>query len=390
MSDSASGTRHAEGAVTRVLKGVLIALILSFVVGAPSAELWLRRHLHPADQPKHVFLRAPLRRTLVAVSRDVPGLGQRETLFTTNSLGVRGDELDLTQHEAFRVMTLGGSVTECMVLSDDDAWPHQLQTQLATRTGRPIWVGNAGRSGEMTLDYIAHAQVLLPAFEPDMVVVMPGGNDLQAAVENRYFPIDLTQPKALSEYASRLYARGDTLLLEPFYAYYMLERYLETEYEDLGPLYAAMKARRFAAKKLPSIPDFEDAIDIYRGNLRTLHKSLSRLRGAPKVVLVTHPFLWHDGMSRAEEQALWAGYTCLTCPTQQFYTHQALAAALGQMNQELLKLCAEHSLSCFDLEAKVPKTLDHFYDDGHLTERGAQLVATLLSAFIAERGLGAR
>jgi len=387
MNNSATRSKPAEGPVTRVVKGVLMALIVLFVAGAPSAELWLRHHLHPPDERSHVFLREPLRRMTVSVSRDVPGLAKRETLFTTNSLGVRGDELDLSHHGAFRVMTLGGSVTECMVLSDDDAWPHRLQTELATRTGKPIWVGNAARSGEMTLDYIAHAQMLLPAFDPDLVIVMPGGNDLQAMAENRYFPIDLSDLRTLSQYTARLYARGDTLLLEPFFAYYMFERYLNTEVEELGPLYATMKARRYAAKKLPSIPELDDAIDIYRGNLRTLYTMLSRLRGMPKIVFMTHPFLWHEGMTVDEEKSLWAGYTCLGCPTQQFYAHQALAAALTQMNQELLTFCAAHDLSCFNLEAKLPKTLDNFYDDGHLNERGAALVGQQLSAFIVENGL---
>ena len=34
-------------------------------------------------------------------------------------------------------------------------------------------------------------RVLVPAFEPDLVIVMPGGYDMQAAVEEKLLPIDL-------------------------------------------------------------------------------------------------------------------------------------------------------------------------------------------------------
>jgi hypothetical protein len=381
MSEAESGQRPG-----RVGKGVLgvLALVILALAGAAGFELLVRTQLSPPrDERQHVFLRKPLRRTVVRISEDVPGLPQRETLFTTNSLGLRGDELDLAQRDSFRIVTLGGSVSECMVLNDADAWPRRLQDELSRRTGKPVWVGNAARSGEATLDYIAHAQVLLPQFEPDLVVIMPGGNDLQAMVEGRYFPMDLSQPAALAQYTARLYEGGDTDYLEPLYLYYLYERWLDTESYDLAPLYKTMKARRLAAPKVAEIEDFDEALDIYRSNLRSLYAMLLRMRPPPRIVFMTHPFLWAEGMGKEEEKALWAGYSCMQCPTQRFYAHEALARGLRQMNAELLSFCAERGLECFDLEPKLPKTLDNFYDDGHLKEPGANRVAELLGEFLA-------
>jgi lysophospholipase L1-like esterase len=368
----------------RVLLRILIGLFVLVLGGFIAPEVWFRATLRPpADQRQHVFLRKPLERTLVQVSEDVPGLAARETLFTTNALGLRGDELELARHDSFRIVALGGSVTECMVLNDADAWPRRLQDELAQRSKKPVWVGNAARSGEMTLDYIAHAQVLLPAFEPDMVVIMPGGNDLQAMVEERYFPMDLGQPAALAKYTEKFYEVGDTDYLDPYYSWFMLERWLTTQTYDLAPLYLAMKERRARAIKLPEIEDFDEALDIYRTNLRSLYAMLLRMRPPPRIVFMTHPFLWKEGMGKAEEAALWAGYTCMTCRTQRFYAHEALARSLRQMNAELLEFCAERDLSCFDLEPKLDKTLTNFYDDGHLKEAGARRVAELLAVFLA-------
>jgi lysophospholipase L1-like esterase len=368
----------------RVLVIVLLGLVILISGGFVTSELYLRTVLMPPRDPRqHVFLHQPLQRLRVVVSEDVPGLARRETLFTSSSLGLRGDELDLSRHDALRVVTLGGSVTECMVLNDADAWPRRLQDELARRTQKPVWVGNAGRSGQMTLDYIAHALVLLPEFNPDVVVIMPGGNDLQAIVEARYFPMDLSNPGLLAKYTEKLYAAGDTDQLDPSYSAYIYDRWLNTASFDLAPLYLKMKAARASAPKLAEIEDFDEALDIYRSNLRALYAMLQRMRPPPRIVFVTHPFLWAQGMGKAEEAALWAGYTCMSCPTQRFYTPEALASSLHAMNAELLEFCAERDLPCFDLEPKLEKTLVNFYDDAHLKEPGARRVAELLGEFLA-------
>jgi lysophospholipase L1-like esterase len=381
-------SERAESLYVRVVKGALIALILATVIGSVALELHLRASIRPPPNPQqHVYLYKPLTRVRVQISEDVPGLPKRETLFTTNALGVRGDELDLADKSVFKIMTLGGSVTECMALDDEDAWPRRLQTELQAGSDQRIWVGNAGRSGAMTLDYIAHAQILLPVFEPDVVIVMPGGNDLQAIAEGRYFPLDLEQPTVLARYAAALYTDYPIDLLEPLYIYAAYERLVSTQVQDLAPLYQKMKRARFAAKKLPAFEDFDEALDIYRSNLRSLYTTLRRLHGPPQIILMTHPFLWAEGMGKAEEQALWAGYTCMDCPNRRFYAHEALAAGLRSINRETLALCENMNLKCFDLEPRVPKTLENFYDDGHLKEAGARLVARLLGEFMLHEGL---
>lgn len=380
---------RTERLYVRVMKAALTALILFVLFGSVALELQLRAQIKPPPNPQqHVFLYKPFTRQRVRISEDVPGLPKRETLFTTNALGVRGDEVDLADPGVFKVMTLGGSVTECLALNDEDAWPRRLQSELEARSDKQrFWVGNTGRSGAMTLDYIAHAQILLPAFRPDVVIVMPGGNDLQAIVEGRYFPIDLQQPFTLARYAGALYTEYPIDLLEPLYIYAAYERMLSTSESDLAPLYKRMKRARFVAKKLPVLEDLDEALDIYRGNLRSLYTTLRRLQGSPQIVLMTHPFLWAEGMGKAEESALWGGYTCMSCSNRHFYAHETLAASLRTLNHETLAFCESMNLKCFDLEPQVPKTLENFYDDGHLKEAGARLVARLLGEFMIREGV---
>ena len=47
----------------------------------------------------------------------------------------------------YRILTLGGSSTECLVLDQTEAWPQLLQDRLNETNKYQVWVGNAGQSG---------------------------------------------------------------------------------------------------------------------------------------------------------------------------------------------------------------------------------------------------
>jgi lysophospholipase L1-like esterase len=370
--------------VSRLLR-LGVATLLVVMLALAGVELWLRHQVHvPTDPSAQVFLRPPLRRTEVQVTRAVPGLAARTRLFTTNAYGLRADAVDLSDEKVTRIITLGGSVTECMVLADQDAWPRRMQDELARRTGKPVWVGNGGVSGQTSLDYAAHAQRLLPQFRPHAVVIMIGGNDLNSIIQQRYFPLDLLNPQVLAPYAEKLYvpsreAEADLSLLEPLYSYALYERRLAPDVMDLTDLYARMKELRFQAPKLSQLEELEDGVDTYRTNLRMLQAALAGLEPAPKVLLVTHPFLWADKLPEEAEKSLWGGVTCIGCANPKFYATPTLAAALREINRVTLEFCKSSGLACYDLEPHVPKTLANFYDDAHLTEQGAALVASLVA-----------
>jgi lysophospholipase L1-like esterase len=364
----------------------MLALLGLVAAALVVGEVRLRLAIHPP--PSGFPLSQPqLQRKFVEVTRPVLGLAPRRVEVRTNALGLRGDELDLGDHRAARVVTLGGSVTECLLLAEGDAWPRRLQDILAERLGRRVWVGNAAESGEQTLDYVAHARVLLPPIQPDLVIVMPGGNDLQAAVEERLLPLDLSDPVALERYAQRLYEPRDAPDVGPSFVSFWLERYLTRPTLDITPFYERMAARRRAARPLDELPALADAIDVYRANLAQLIGVLSRLRPRPRVLFLTHPALWKAEMSDRERAALWTGYTCMDCEGPSYYSPRALAGALDAFNRELLLVCATSGVACYDLASRLPRTLDNFYDDAHLREEGARLVAELVGDAVISQGL---
>lgn len=55
---------------------------------------------------------------------------------------------------------------------------------------------------------------------------------------------------------------------------------------------------------------------------------------------------------------------------------------LNIYNQELMKICSEQGVECFDLASVVPHSNLYFYDAVHFNERGAELVTQKLTEFL--------
>ena len=369
----------------RWLAYVALALLATLFIGYGVAEAALRFSIHPPPNP-FPYLWVPKLRQRVSVNQPVPGLQPQETTFTTNSLGIRGDELNIDEDaDVTKIMVLGGSVTECLLVDDQDAWPHVAQELLREATEKEIWVGNAGQSGQNTLDYVAHAQVLLPEIRPDIVVVMPGGNDLQAAVEERLLPLDLIEDKALlKRFATKLYQPGASRVfdeMEPSFTWFLIKQHRTTPTLEFSDFYRRVKSARYGSPKQDEIADLADHLETYRANLKQLVEAVSTNEGT-QLVLMTHPSLWKDQMPDEEVRALWAGYSCMGCPDPVFYSRRALRLALEEMNAITLQVCEEADLECFDLAPNLEKNLENFYDDAHLTTQGSRRVGRMVADFL--------
>jgi len=58
---------------------------------------------------------------------------------------------------------------------------------------------------------------------------------------------------------------------------------------------------------------------------------------------------------------------------------------LDLYNQELMSVCAEKGVACFDLASAVPHDEAYFYDAVHFTEAGAALVADRVAEAVVTR-----
>lgn len=367
---------------------MLLALV--FVIYC-AGETYLRlTRVTPSNPAAFHYSMPPFMKLDVITTEDVPGLPARRVRATWNGWGLRGDPINPADEDQIRIITVGGSVTECLLLPDDEGWPAKLQQKLEARTGKDIWVGNAAASGQQAVDYSVHLRLQLRELRPHLVIAMLGANDLQAACEERLLPLDLDQRGMLARYARGIYWPTEKVTevldaLEPSYTYFFATQ--PTDEYDLTKIYTEGREKRAATTNLRSeVRDLDEHLDAYRANLVQLAGDMNALPGA-KGLFMSHPSLWKADMTVEELAVLWAGYTCAPCENPSFHSAEAMAAAMTAFNKTTLEVCAERGLACFDVAPLIERSLDNFYDDAHLKEPGAEALAEALADFLVAEEL---
>ncbi len=104
----------------------------------------------------------------------------KETVFQTtvshNSNGFRSAEIP-PKSSRTRIVALGGSTTYGVAVNNPQTWPAILQEKL----GNEYEVLNFGIPAHSTVEHIVLAAFTLPEFEPDIVLIHAGLNDLHVA-----------------------------------------------------------------------------------------------------------------------------------------------------------------------------------------------------------------
>src|SRR5262249_53960968 len=75
------------------------------------------------------------------------------TRATKNSLGFRGPDPPRDWSRWITVLTIGGSTTECLFLSDGKTWTDQFARRAAAVNPK-VWVNNAGLDGHSTFGHL--------------------------------------------------------------------------------------------------------------------------------------------------------------------------------------------------------------------------------------------
>ena len=125
------------------------------------------------------------------------------------------------------------------------------------------------------------------------------------------------------------------------------------------------------------MPDLTLGVQEYRARVRNLAE---RCRSAGKrCVFLTQPTMWRSDQTPEEERLLFYGWRGDSENPNGFVRVSDLARGMHEFNEALLTECRSNSLECYDLAAAIPKNTTAFYDDCHLNEEGARLVAKFLA-----------
>jgi len=325
-------------------------------------------------------------------SRYVPGIFG-DSRFETNSLGLRGDEL--TPSDTYRILTVGGSTTECIYLDQTKAWPALLQKSLnESHRGHKVWVGNAAMSGRSTANHIAVMRFLpLKALRIDMVVALVGVNDFQRYLSN---PDYLTESGDLEQVLFDTFKGGirpppdaslirgtATWCLLRYVKHRLADRASESNLQDdTGSVLERWRENRRQATDIrTAMPDLSAGLRSYEDNLNQMADLA--LAQSVRLIFVTQPSMWRAGLPQELNSLLWMGGigNFQEHSGAAYYSPEALADGMERYNRLLLKVCERRGVECVDL-SHLEKDTSVFYDDVHFNESGARKVAAAITAHI--------
>ena len=355
-----------------------------------AAELVLRVW-YPAPT-RHYVWPPGLRVDFAPTDAATPGVSGRGR-FRTNRLGLRSDEPFVDTGRV--VYVLGGSTAADLYLDQEEAWVHLVQEGLNRRPGQPrTWVGNLARPSLASVHHLIHLERLLPELpRANLLVALVGVNDLQLALKSSYLDVATPETHLALAFALRppTGEAGDGLATVRA-ARLVWRTWQQTRLGFVQTRttegYAQLRECRQAAPAenlVEALPDLGPALAEYRRNLEALIAG-ARSYGAP-MLLLTQPTLWAAEMGPAERARLLAGGLGpikTWCAHRRYYSPRALAEGMRAFNDVLRRVCRQPDVPCRDLAASVPARDEFFYDDMHLSEAGARLVAELVTGWILE------
>jgi hypothetical protein len=326
-----------------------------------------------------------------------------------NRFGVRGRAFGGDRSE-YRILAVGGSTTLCRALDDTEVWTHLLEVDLGrTADGRQVWVGNVGRDGASARDHVLQLKYLLPQYpHMDVVVALVGVNDMMPTIHQGWhyrLPTAVTEPDAEREEMPRAFALFPARLQDgdpsgtrrvPWFkatALWQLarrakqalasRRTIRMGLAGQSPIVNA-RLERLTATKIDSLPSLDAPMIEYRRNLNAM-ADLAVAAGV-RLVLVTQPSVWREGMSDAEEHQLWLGLVATDGASAPAYlTTRALRRAMARYNNTLLEVCRARELDCLDAANLLPHDTTAMYDDVHFNEQGSRLLARALAEHFRQR-----
>ncbi|TRZ53595.1 SGNH/GDSL hydrolase family protein [bacterium] len=372
----------------------ILLICLSTVASLLLGEIVLRFVL-----PKSYYIWTPNLKVVFKPHQDViPGISG-PARFVTNSHGIRGDEL--TPSHTYRILTIGGSTTECLFLDQYETWPYLLQQTLNENTlNHNVWVGNAGMSGMTTRHHLIAMQYLpLREMRIDAIILLIGINDfsIRLSQNENYNPNYLVKPEAAKKLIYETFTGGSHPNLDdPLYKktaiWQMLRKVKrmviqknaqDNIQDETGQIYVTWrKHRRQASEIRNELPDLSSAIEEYTRNINKMIEIAQEK--SVRLIFITQPTMWKPGLSEELNALLWLGGigNFQKESGKAYYSSEALEKGMKKYNDTLRKICQERQVECIDLASILDKDTTVFYDDSHFNESGARKVSRILSNYI--------
>lgn len=288
---------------------------------------------------------------------------------TKNSLGFRGPEPPKDFASRPTILTIGGSTTECLFLSDGKTWTDQLARRLA-ETMPDVWVNNAGLDGQSTYGHLVLLRDFVDDLHPRVAVFLIGVNEIGLDAANPYDD-SLAAPRSRARAAAIFLTDHSELAA----LVQNLRRVSRTRREGFGHGQIDLKTLRHLehdpTNTRNTLAVFSRPLPSFAARVAALIEECRRHGIEP--ILVTQPMLNGDAIDPATGVDL--------------STIQVKGSANGRLWWQVLELYndvtrragKERDVLVIDAAREMPKDSRLYYDFMHFTNEGARVLGDLVA-----------
>ena len=298
--------------------------------------------------------------------------------FTRDAYGLRGACED---PGAIEILTVGGSTTEQLFISDGQTFQDALQGLLGKELGRRVCVANAGVDGHSTFAHIEaldHWFPLIPGLKPKYFLLYVGINDAGIRL-SPHLDYDLNRKivesplsYALSQH-SALYGLARTL-----------NRLIQGNHGNQFAWHNrnTPKADEYTATQ--SSPDIDDLVSkntaAFAGRLETIVSTITTRYGA-KPICVSQPNLF--AIARGGR---WVGLADVFTYDGRKFNGLDYRQSILSLDEAMKKICTKAGGYYFDM-GSVDFPVTDFYDAVHMGPVGAQALGNRLFDEMRRQGI---
>jgi len=324
--------------VLQKIAAFFVGLIIAFAI----LEIFLRIYNpFPARvRGDKIELKSNFKRTKV-IDPPVAGL-DAEVTYSLNSIGLRGEEPRDEAEKQFSIITVGGSTTDCSLLSDDKTWPQQLYKRLKENYGDKVWLNNAGIDGASTYGHQILLDDYLVDLKPDMILFLTGINDHGRANFDNETAILQDRDES---FLKKLARKSEVLMLIS-----NLIRRAKAKKVGIGHSVENTLHTEIYPNEAERLKKDEKYLPVYKQRLEGLVKTCKKNGIEP--VLMTQSLLADTSAS------FWK--------------------VIDLYNDVNRQVASENGLFLVDLGADLPIRMDYYYDRMHYTNAGADAVGDLI------------
>jgi len=301
---------------------------------------------------------------------DDPGKLDPVTHHTKNSLGFRGPDPPKDFARRLTIVTIGGSTTECLFLSDGHTWTDVMARRLQ-RSFPDIWVNNAGLDGQSTYGHLVLLREHVEALRPRVAVFLIGVNDIGLDAGNTFDASLTPVPSRLRAAAAFLADHVELAALAQ-----NLVRIARARNAGFGhtfplDLKTIQRLEHDDAMTAATIRKFSGSLPAFASRVAAIVDECRRHGIEP--VLVTQPALYGDGIDPA------TGVDLSTVQTSGAANGRLWWKVLERYNDVTRRTAKERGVFLIDVARELPKDSRIFYDFMHFSNDGAVRLGDILA-----------